>query len=138
MRSDEGFSLVEVLMSMFLLGLMALAVLPLAIGATRTSVVNRDVVAATAFAESRVALLRDTYRIDATASTCAGLPATASITAVAAGAGAATAGMTATTTAVCPIGSLVKPVSVPVLVSVTDASGAVLVSVPTTVRVALP
>jgi prepilin-type N-terminal cleavage/methylation domain-containing protein len=33
-RDDEGFSLVEVLMAMFLLAMLALAVLPLIIGIT--------------------------------------------------------------------------------------------------------
>ena len=42
MRDSEGFSIVEVIIAMFLLMVLSLAVLPLIIGATRTSAVNRS------------------------------------------------------------------------------------------------
>ncbi|GEM_PF-2195295 len=58
-RDDEGLSLVEVLMAMFLLALLAIAVLPLMIGATRTSVVNEDLAGATAFANAQLAEIRE-------------------------------------------------------------------------------
>jgi prepilin-type N-terminal cleavage/methylation domain-containing protein len=136
--SDDGFSLVEVVLAMFLLGLMALAVLPLSIGAMRTSVVNRDVVAATAFADSRIALLRDAYRLDAATSSCTALAATPPIGAADAQAGAAAKGMTATVTAVCPASAITTALSVAVTVTVTDSTGATIVAVPTTMRVTRP
>ena len=77
-RSDDGFSLVEVVMAMFLLSLLALAVLPLFISATRVSVDNRDSVEATALAESHLAALRSEFPSQpVTATTCAGLTAAA-------------------------------------------------------------
>jgi len=61
-RDDEGFSLVEVIIAMFLLGILALAVLPLIIGATRASVVNEDLAGATAFANAQLAEIRESAR----------------------------------------------------------------------------
>ena len=45
-QNDGGFSLVEVLIAMFLLAVLSLAVLPLIVGAATSSVVNRDIAAA--------------------------------------------------------------------------------------------
>lgn len=73
-RSDEGFSLVEVLIAMFLLGVLSLAILPLIIGATRLTLDNRESVEATALADSHVAALRAQFPVQpATDTTCAQL-----------------------------------------------------------------
>jgi len=75
---DEGFNLVEVLMAMFLLSVLALAVLPLFISATRVSVANRDSVEATAVADAHLSALRAEFPAQpATTTTCAGLVAAA-------------------------------------------------------------
>lgn len=60
-RSDDGFSLIELVMAMFLFGLIALAILPSAISAAELSVVNRDHVAANAFASGQLALVRSDF-----------------------------------------------------------------------------
>ncbi|RZI89212.1 MAG: prepilin-type N-terminal cleavage/methylation domain-containing protein [Microbacterium sp.] len=71
---DDGFSLVEVVMAMFLLTLLALAVLPLFISATRMSVANRDSIEATALADAHLSALRAQFPPQPiTATTCAGL-----------------------------------------------------------------
>lgn len=53
-----GFSLVEIIIAMFLLMVIALALLPALVGATRASVVNRSLVEATAFANAQLAPIR--------------------------------------------------------------------------------
>jgi prepilin-type N-terminal cleavage/methylation domain-containing protein len=60
-RDDEGFSLVEVLMAMFLLAMLALAVLPLIIGITKVSAQNEDAAAANSFASAQLADLRSGF-----------------------------------------------------------------------------
>lgn len=74
MDDSEGFSIVEVIIAMFLLMVIALGVLPLIIGATRTSVVNRDLVAATTFANTHLAPVKAAFPNDPGAPTsCAAL-----------------------------------------------------------------
>jgi len=60
-RADDGFSLIELVIAMFLFGLIALAILPSAISAAELSVVNRDDVAANAFASGQLALVRTAF-----------------------------------------------------------------------------
>lgn len=60
-RHDEGFSLVEVLIAMFLFAVISLAVLPLLISGLSLSVVNKEGVAATTLANDRLAQLRDQF-----------------------------------------------------------------------------
>jgi prepilin-type N-terminal cleavage/methylation domain-containing protein len=60
---DDGFSLVEVVIAMFLLGVLSLAVLPLIIGATRASVQNDDLARATAFGQAILAPLRAEFPV---------------------------------------------------------------------------
>jgi prepilin-type N-terminal cleavage/methylation domain-containing protein len=73
-RHEKGFSLVEVIMAMFLLSVLALAILPLLIGATRVSVSNRDLVAATAFANAQLAPITAAFPNDPSSPTsCAAL-----------------------------------------------------------------
>lgn len=79
-RSDDGFSLVEVLIAMFLLAVLSLAVLPLIIGATRLSVDNRDTIEATALADAHIAALRAQFPTQPTTdTTCAQLRAAATV-----------------------------------------------------------
>lgn len=61
---DDGLSLVEVLIAMFLLAVLSLAVLPLIISATSLSVTNRDVIAATTLANARLAPLRAQFPLE--------------------------------------------------------------------------
>lgn|GEM_PF-1424152 len=73
-RSDDGFSLVEMIIAMFLLAVLSLAVLPLLISATALSIDNRDRVTATALADAHVAALRAQFPVQpATTTTCAQL-----------------------------------------------------------------
>ena len=74
MRESEGFSIVEIVIAMFLLMVLALAVLPLIVGATRVSVSNRDLVAATTFANGQLASITAAFPNDPAAPTsCASL-----------------------------------------------------------------
>lgn len=73
-RAEDGFSLIELVMAMFLFGLIALAILPAAISAAHLSVVNRDNVAANAFASSELALVRTAFP-DTGANACAAVQA---------------------------------------------------------------
>ena len=74
MRESEGFSIVEVIVAMFVLMVLALAVLPLIIGATRVSVANRDLAAVTAFAHAQLAPVKAAFPNDpGTPTSCATL-----------------------------------------------------------------
>ncbi len=57
-HNDDGFSLVEVLIAMFLLSMLSLAVLPLLITATAVSIDNRDSVQTTALADAHLSTIR--------------------------------------------------------------------------------
>ncbi len=79
LRSDDGFSLVEVILAMLLLSVLSLAVLPLIIGATALSVQNKSSVQATALADSHLAALRSQFPAQPTIDTkCADLQTAAS------------------------------------------------------------
>lgn len=73
-NDNEGFSLVEVIIAMFLLMVLALAVLPLMVGATRVSVANSDLVGANTFANAQLAPIKSAFPNDpATPTSCATL-----------------------------------------------------------------
>lgn len=59
-----GFSLVEVVVAMLILALIALALLPVLVGATNTSVLNRSLVAATTLANAQIAVVRALFTGD--------------------------------------------------------------------------
>lgn len=128
---EDGFSIVEVIIAMFLLAVLALAVLPLVIGATRVSVSNRDLVAAAAFANSQLAPIRADFPNDPVSpTTCSSLRARAA-TEVADPAGT---GLTADIlVGTCPTA---YPGTVTVVVTVSDADGE-LTSIPTRIPVSL-
>ncbi|MGV9192783.1 type IV pilus modification PilV family protein [Microbacterium sp. MC2] len=68
---DEGFSLVEVIIAMFMLSVLAVAILPLIIGATQLSATNREITTATAFANAQLSPVRDAFPLNAlTPATC--------------------------------------------------------------------
>ncbi|WP_425841426.1 prepilin-type N-terminal cleavage/methylation domain-containing protein [Microbacterium sp. PA5] len=129
-RSDDGFSLVEMILAMFLLAVLSLAVLPLLISATALSIDNRDRVTATALADAHISALRAQFPVQpATTTTCAQLrdsavklvdadPMTLPNVAI-------PAGFTRTVTvAACPTGVDVgKPAAILVTVRVTPATG---------------
>ncbi|WP_404432415.1 prepilin-type N-terminal cleavage/methylation domain-containing protein [Microbacterium lacus] len=73
---DKGFSIVEMIIAMFLLAVLALAVLPLLIGATQASSVNKSLNAATTFAGAQLAPIRADFPAQGTNS-CAAVHATA-------------------------------------------------------------
>lgn len=129
---DDGFSLVEVIMAMFLLAVLALTVLPLIIGATQVSVSNRDLVAATTFANARLAPIKADFPNDpATPTSCATLRSTYASTAVPDPAGT---GLTADVTiGACPAA---YPGTVTVTVRVVE-DGTTIVTVPTRIMVSL-
>jgi type II secretory pathway pseudopilin PulG len=136
---EEGFSLVEVIIAMFLLMVLALAVLPLMVGATRVSVTNKDLVAATAFANSELAAIRTDFTADlATSARCSDLVAKAAPAGSAIPDPAGT-GMTAiVTVGACPAAADAYPASIAVTVIVRDASGAELTTLPTLILVVAP
>lgn len=128
--ADEGFSLVEVIIAMFLLAVLSLAVLPLIIGATRLSVTNKDLVAATTFANSQLAPIRDAFPVNPGSPTkCSDLQARA----VASVIDPAGTGLVATVVVgACPTA---YPGSVAVTVTVKEGSST-LVKLPTRILVA--
>ena len=138
-RSDEGFSIVEVILAMFLLAILALAVLPLMIGATRASTTNRSLVSATTFANAQIAPIRAAFPNAATGTTsCATLRSTYAQTGIADPSG--TGLMADVTIGTCPSASTDYPAAVSVTVSVykSAAPTKILASLPTTVMVAAP
>lgn len=72
-KPDSGFSLAEMVIAVFLLATLALAILPLMLGATRSSGTNTDLVAANAFAGAQLAPIRESFRSDAVNSSCSAL-----------------------------------------------------------------
>lgn len=131
---DEGFSLVEVIIAMFLLAVIALAVLPLTITAVRSSVGNADLVSATTFANAQLAPLSAAFPNDpVTPTTCTALRARAA-SGVPDPAGT---GLRADVTiGTCPAA---YPGSVTVTVVVSPpGGGARLVSLPTRLTVSVP
>lgn len=139
-RSDEGFSLVEVIIAMFLLAVLTLAVLPLLIGAMRLSVTNNDLVAATAFANSRLAVLRDDFPVaPLNPTSCAALQGRV-VTTAAPIEDAAPTGLTATIAVLdpCPSATAGFPTSIRVSVSVRQHDGRLLVELPSRIKVTAP
>ncbi|MDN3496125.1 prepilin-type N-terminal cleavage/methylation domain-containing protein [Planococcus sp. APC 4015] len=129
---DHGFSLVEVIIAMFLLAVIALAVLPLTITAVRASVGNADLVAATTFANAQLAPIRDAFPQDpAETTSCAVLRARAT-TATPGPAGSDL--VAAITVSGCPAA---YPGSMNVTVTVSER-GSPLVTLPTRVLVSGP
>ncbi|WP_434811682.1 type IV pilus modification PilV family protein [Microbacterium sp. bgisy189] len=134
---DDGFSLVEVIIAMFLLMVIAVAVLPLMIGATRASVVNRDVVSATTFANSQLAPIKAAFPTESTSPTSCAALRTRAVPAASAVSDPAGTGHTATVAvASCPSGAASYPTTVVVTVTVRAADGDVLVTLPTRIPVA--
>ncbi|WEK14109.1 MAG: prepilin-type N-terminal cleavage/methylation domain-containing protein [Candidatus Microbacterium phytovorans] len=131
--ADDGFSLVEVLISLFLLAMLALAVLPLLVGATRVSVSNRDLATATAFANAQLAPIKTAFPTDSATTSCASLRTQART---------GIAGPDGTTAAIavnpCPATSAGYPASVPVTVTVTDSDGDTVVRLVTRLPVGAP
>ncbi|MET0295796.1 MAG: prepilin-type N-terminal cleavage/methylation domain-containing protein [Microbacterium sp.] len=129
---DEGFSLVEVIIAMFLLAVIALAVLPLTITAVRASVGNADIVAATSFAHAQLAPIRDAFPQNPTSTTsCAVLRARATAGVPGPAGSGLLAGIAVGT---CPT---VYPGSMTVTVTVSE-NGSTLVTLPTRVLVSGP
>lgn len=133
--ADEGFSLVELIIAIFVLAILSLAVLPLLIGAASASTVNRDHVKATSFANEQIANLRAGFPLDS-ASSCAALTHKEA-SAAAPIAGPAGSGMKATIdVSTCPTGAANYPASITVTVTVFDAAGDEVTTLPTRFRVA--
>ncbi|MCA0250944.1 MAG: type II secretion system GspH family protein [Actinobacteria bacterium] len=61
---DSGFSLIEVIIAMFVLALMAMGLIPLMIGAMQSSVTNRAMAAASAFATAQIAEVQSAFGND--------------------------------------------------------------------------
>lgn len=74
-HDEHGFSLVEVVVTMFLVALMAVGILPLIIGLTQSSVTNRTLLAATSLANAELAKLQAAFPTDpsATSTSCTAL-----------------------------------------------------------------
>jgi len=128
---DAGFSIVELVVAMFLLAVLALALLPLLVGATRTSVVNKSLTSATAFANAQLAPIRAAYPNDSTTSSCAALRSAFNSKTTADPAGTGLQALI--TVGTCPVAPF--PAIVTVNVTVTKGS-TTLVSLPTKVLVA--
>lgn len=62
--ADAGFSLVEVIIAMFVLALMAIGLIPLMVGAMQSSVTNRSLATASAFATAQLAEVQSSFGND--------------------------------------------------------------------------
>ncbi|PKI90254.1 hypothetical protein CW368_10775 [Actinomycetales bacterium SN12] len=60
-HDDEGFSLVEVVIAMFLFAVLAIAILPLMTGLSQRSAENRTTLSATAFAKEELSKIQAAY-----------------------------------------------------------------------------
>ena len=60
-RTDDGFSLVEVVVAMFLFMILAVATLPLTVQVISTTAVNRDSLTAATFARNELAKIQAAY-----------------------------------------------------------------------------
>lgn len=76
--SDSGFSLIEVIIAVLMLGLMAIGMLPLFVGSVQASAGNRSLVAATTLANAQLAGLRAEFGNDRTDASCSELRQTIS------------------------------------------------------------
>jgi prepilin-type N-terminal cleavage/methylation domain-containing protein len=120
---DRGFSLVEMVLAIFLLGLLAMATLPLLIATTKNSVINRDINTATSYANAVIVEIRSEYPDGALATSCAGLKSVADAAAEQTSAQQFTA--TVTLNASCSSIATDYPFAMPITVSVhSPASGA--------------
>ncbi len=133
-RSDEGFGLVEVVVSMLLFAVIAVAILPLALQASVLSAGNRDRASAQSFAAGQLADVRAAHPDDA-ANSC-----TALVDAAATGVpDAADTGLVADMTVdACPTS---YPAAVTVTVAVRDAdadAGSPVVEMATKIVVTAP
>lgn len=129
-----GFSIIEMIIAMMLLAVLALAILPLLIGATKASVVNKTLVAATSFANAQLAPIRAAYPNDSTDSSCDLLRSTYAMPAIDDPAGT---GLKADVVIpACPDASeFPGAVTVTVTVYPSDAPSKILVTLPTKVLV---
>lgn len=109
---DQGFSVVELIIAMFLLSVIALALLPLLIGVTKSSTANRSIVEATSFANAQIASLGARFPAGGD-NACASVVAAASAAATAT-APAGTDLSVAVSTSACPA---VKPGTLTVTVT---------------------
>lgn len=129
-RDDEGFSLVEVIIAMFLFAVLAVAILPLMMGLSQRSAENRTVLSATAFAKDELSKIQAAYPSapGSTATSCAVLRTLQTQPAVIDPASGFAARVSVDA---CPT---TFPASVPVRVTVKEG-GSDLVTVTTRVRV---
>lgn len=67
---DQGVGLIEVILALFVLAIMSLGVLPLLVSSVKASAINRDLVAATSFANAKLSAIRATFP-DIVESSCA-------------------------------------------------------------------
>jgi len=133
-RTDDGFSLVEVLVAMFLLALMAIAVLPLLISASQVSVSNRELTTATAFANAQLAPIKAGFPPEpASPKTCSSLQTTAAHDVP--GPGGLVADIEVNP---CPVAAGDYPASVPVTVTVSSGEESEVVTLVTRIPVGAP
>ena len=130
--NDDGLGLVEVVVAMLLFAVIAMAILPLALQATKLSAGNRDTVSANAFASGELASVRSRFP-DEAANSCASVRDAA----VTASPDPANTGLVADiSAAACPTA---YPSALTVTVEVRDpAASEVLVSMATKIVVTAP
>lgn len=134
--SQDGFSLVEIVIAMLLFALVAVAVLPLIISVTQLTVSNSESVRAKALVQQKLASIQRDYPTNPAAGltlNCASLRANVSSASYAPADGAIN-GLTLTTTAgACP--SAGRPGVISLRFHVTNAGGGTVADVHTSVRV---
>ncbi|WP_438352123.1 type IV pilus modification PilV family protein [Microbacterium sp. CJ88] len=76
LATDEGLSLLEVVIAMLVFAVLALAILPLAMQSTKLSAGNRDAGSANAFASAQIASIRAAFP-DESPNTCSAVRSSA-------------------------------------------------------------
>ncbi|MDX2377132.1 prepilin-type N-terminal cleavage/methylation domain-containing protein [Microbacterium sp. LRZ72] len=134
LTADEGFSLVELVIAMFLSAILALAVLPLLVTTTRVSDENRSAVAAATFANAQLAPARAEFGNNDLTTTCT---AVAGLAFVGKEDPAATGLRADVTVSACPE-ALPGTVTVTATVYAADDPGTALATIPTRIVVSAP
>jgi len=133
-----GFSLVEIVIAMFVLLVIALALLPALIGATNASVVNRSVISATTFANAQLAPVRAAFPDDPVVPTSCAQLTTLEVTAEDDPAVPSTGLQATLDVEACPASGYPLPVTVTVTVYQTGKAASPIVTMPTKVLVSGP
>lgn len=134
--SELGFSLVEMVIAIFLLGVLAMATLPLLLATTQNSAFNRDLNIASSHANSVITEIRAQYPDGSSSGSCAQLQTIAESAAEVVAAQHFSALVTLGST--CPTAASAFPLAMPLTVTVTSVNGNASSTATTQVYVGAP